>query len=205
MARVDARLRTKVSRCRTMRADRSASAQITSTPRLLTSSSGISDSRSAQLRIVASGLFSSCATPDTSSDRRQLLVLQQLLVQLPRAIVEPLALGGVTQQRIDQDAAAFGGLHVRGNVHLQLRLVGLAHSQQIVRDATSLVSRSRKPACGHVVNRAGANGSTDASGVSRRPNSRLSAGLATTVRPGSEVPGFSTPRTRPPAGHRGGG
>ena len=64
------------------------------------------------------------------ADRRQLLVLQQLLVQLPRAIVEPLALGGVTQQRIDQDAAAFGGPHVRGNVHLQLRLVGLAHSQQ---------------------------------------------------------------------------
>ena len=69
------------------------------------------------------------------ADRRQLLVLQQLLVQLPRAIVEPLALGGVAQERVDQDAAALGGTHVRRHVHLQQRLVGLAHPQQVVRDA----------------------------------------------------------------------
>src|SRR6187401_2011047 len=53
-----------VSRLRTMRAARSDSPRMTSRPCFVLSSTFRSERRSAQERIVASGLFSSCATPE---------------------------------------------------------------------------------------------------------------------------------------------
>ena len=67
IARVDCRLRANVSRLRTILAARSDSLRMVSRPRLVFSSiseGGRCDSRSAHVRIVASGLFSSCATPE---------------------------------------------------------------------------------------------------------------------------------------------
>ena len=118
-----------------MRAARSASARMTSTPRVPTSESGVSASRSAQLRMVASGLFSSCATPETVWPIAAIFSrCEQLLVQVARLVVEPFALGDVAKQRVDQHAAAVGRADVRRDVHEHRRLVGPAHPQQIVRD-----------------------------------------------------------------------
>jgi hypothetical protein len=58
------RLRAKVSRLRTIRAARSDSARIVSIPRRVVASTSREARRSAHVRIVASGLFSSCATPE---------------------------------------------------------------------------------------------------------------------------------------------
>ena len=59
------RLRAKVSNWRTIFAARSASWRITSTLRRVPSSSVRAARRSDQVRMVASGLLSSCATPET--------------------------------------------------------------------------------------------------------------------------------------------
>ena len=64
IVRVVWRLRAKVSRLRTMRAARSASWRMVSRPRRDGGSRSRSASRSAHVRMVASGLFSSCATPE---------------------------------------------------------------------------------------------------------------------------------------------
>ena len=64
IARVVWRLRAKVSRLRTILAARSDSLRMVSRPRRVWSSAGRCDSRSAHVRMVASGLFSSCATPE---------------------------------------------------------------------------------------------------------------------------------------------
>ena len=58
-------LRANVSRLRTILAARSASPRMMPTPRPVSASSDRPARRSDQVRIVASGLFSSCATPDT--------------------------------------------------------------------------------------------------------------------------------------------
>jgi hypothetical protein len=65
IARVVCRLRANVSRLRTIRAERSASDRITSSPRRAWSSTCRRESRSAQVRMVARGLLSSWAMPET--------------------------------------------------------------------------------------------------------------------------------------------
>ena len=68
---------------------------------------GVPLSRSAQARIVASGLFSSCATPDIVwPSAASLLGLRQLLVQIARLILQLLALGDVAHHGLDAQRAA---------------------------------------------------------------------------------------------------
>jgi hypothetical protein len=83
--------------------------------------------------MVASGLFSSCATPEIGlAERGQLLGLQQLLVEVARLVVELLALADVAQQRLDAENASRQRLGARGELDPELLVVGPAHPEQVV-------------------------------------------------------------------------
>ena len=107
IARVDCRLRANVSRLRTIRAARSASPRMTSTPRRGRGIEGLfgqalgpaQDRRERVVQLVGDA-------GNRLSERRHLFRLQQLLVQVARLVVDLLALADVADERLDAHAAA---------------------------------------------------------------------------------------------------
>ncbi len=117
---------------------------------------GRSASRSAHDRIVASGLFSSCATPEMVwPERGHLLGLQQLVAAVARLIVALLALAHVANQRLDPQGRRVCRLHgirvgIRrggGDFDPDRRAVDLAKAQQMIRNRAVLVELGREATC----------------------------------------------------------
>ena len=117
-----------------MRAARSAALWMASRSRRVGSSSRRPASRSAQARIVASGLFSSCATPDiVCPSGRELFGLRQLEVQIARLILQLLALGDVAHHRFDAQSVGAGQpLGARRDFDPHGRAVGAPQAQQVI-------------------------------------------------------------------------
>jgi len=119
-----------------MRAARSDSERIVSSPRRTGSSSGVRDERrSAQdggERVVE--LVRDAR--DRLAERRHLLGLQQLGVEIAGLVVELLALADVAHQRFDPHAAAVfaQAIGVRGHLHPDRIAVGAFQAKQIVGD-----------------------------------------------------------------------
>src|SRR5262249_39515154 len=62
----------------------------------------------------------------------ELFRLQQLVVEIARLVLEPLALADVAHERLDPQAARFVGVGVRGDFHPDRNLVGAAEAQQVI-------------------------------------------------------------------------
>ena len=98
-----------------MRAARSDSERMVSSPRRTWSSSGVRvERRSAQVRMVAERIvqFVSHAR-DRLAERGHLLGLQQLVIDVARFVVQLLAFADVADERFDADAA----VALRGRRH----------------------------------------------------------------------------------------
>ena len=135
MVRVVWRLRAKVSRLRTMRAARSASWRIVSRPRRDCGSRSRSASRSAHVRIVASGIVQLVRDAgDGGAERRHLLGLQQLAVEVAGLVLEPLAVADVAHEGVEPQQPLAGGLGVGRHLHPDGGAVGAPQPEQIVRD-----------------------------------------------------------------------
>ena len=80
---------------------------------------------------------------DRLPERRELFRLQQLVVQIARLILEPLALADVAHQRLDRGAPSGRRLRVRGHLHPDRRPVGAAQPQQVVGDAIRRAAAAR--------------------------------------------------------------
>jgi hypothetical protein len=137
------------------------------------------------VRIVASGLFSSCATPEIVwPSAGELLGLQQLVVQVARLILEALPLADVAHQRLDADAALVG-LGVRGDLHPDRHLVGAAQPQQVVghRSVARQPPRRthRAPADRRSARRRTAGSRVGRVGGRRKPNISLRCGVRARV------------------------
>ena len=136
IARVVWRLRAKVSRLRTIFAARSDSLRIVSRPRRVWSSvcrcdEALCPRQDCRERIVQ--LVRD--TGDRLAERRELLGLQQLVIQVARLVLEPLSLADIAHQRFDAQPfrPAFG---VRRDFDPDRRPIGAAQPKQVVGDRT---------------------------------------------------------------------
>ena len=68
------------------------------------------------------------------AERRHLFRLQQLLIEVARLVVQPLALADVADQRFDADRALRRRLGARGDLDPDGGAVHAAHAQQVVGD-----------------------------------------------------------------------
>ena len=68
---------------------------------------------------------------DRLAERRELLGLQQLMIEIARLILEPLAVADVAHERFDAHAVA-AGLGVRRDLDPHRRLVGAPQAKQVV-------------------------------------------------------------------------
>ena len=71
---------------------------------------------------------------DRLAERGELLGLQQLVIEVARLVLEPLALADVAHQRLDVDAAVLERLGVRGDLDPDRDAIGAAQPQQVVGD-----------------------------------------------------------------------
>ena len=136
VARVECRLRANVSRCRTMRAARSASWRIVSSPCLI-SGPGLparhplgphQDRGERVVQLVGDA-------GDGLAEHRHLLGLQELLVEVARLFLELPALADVAEQRVDlQRVGRRPGLRLAGDLDPQGGAVGAAEPQEVVGD-----------------------------------------------------------------------
>jgi hypothetical protein len=102
IVRVLWRLRAKVSSCRTILAARSALVEDHVHARACRRRACALHRRFGHVRIVASGLLSSCATPGHGlAEGGHLFGLQQLLIEVARLVVELLPLADVAHQGVD--------------------------------------------------------------------------------------------------------
>ena len=109
------------------------------------SSAGRCDSRSAQVRIVASGIVQLVRDAgDRLAERRELLRLQQLMIEIARLILEALALADVAHERFDAQAVA-AALGVRRHLDPHRRLVGAAQAEQVVADGAVTLEPAEEP------------------------------------------------------------
>ena len=69
------------------------------------------------------------------AERRQLLGLQQLLIEVARLIVQTLALADVTHQRIEPEAAVAVGRGLPGHLHPGGGAVGASQAHEMIDDA----------------------------------------------------------------------
>ena len=69
---------------------------------------------------------------DRLAERRELLRLQQLVVEIARLVLEPLALADVAHQRLDAQRRVGRVLGVRGHFDPHQRAVGATQAQQVV-------------------------------------------------------------------------
>ena len=86
--------------------------------------------------IVASGLFSSWATPEIVwPERGHLLGLQQLVIDVAGFVVELLALADVAHERLEPQALIVGWrIGARRHLHPHRVAVGAAQAQQVIVD-----------------------------------------------------------------------
>ena len=71
------------------------------------------------------------------AERRQLLRLQQLMVEVPRLILQPLPFADVAHQRLDAQLARLGArFGVRGHLDPDQRQVGTAQAEQVIGDGS---------------------------------------------------------------------
>ena len=119
-----------------MRAARSDSLRIVSRPRRTGSSSGAlrepfgpaEDRRERVVQFVRDA-------GDRLPERRHLLRLQQLVIDVARFVVQLLAFADVADERLDAQAAVLGRrIGARGQLHPDRVAVGAAQAQQIVVD-----------------------------------------------------------------------
>ena len=73
-------------------------------------------------------------TRDRLSQRRHLLCLQQLVIDLAHLVIQLLPLSDVAQQRFDTYARVADHLGARGEFHPDRRVVGAPQPQEVVRD-----------------------------------------------------------------------
>jgi hypothetical protein len=79
------------------------------------------------------------------AERRELLGLEQLVVEIARLVLETLALAHVAHERLDAGFAA-GRLGVRRDLDPRQRLIGAPEPQQVVGDRpVAFRRRSRNP------------------------------------------------------------
>ena len=84
--------------------------------------------------MVASGLFSSCATPEIVwPSAAMLLGLQQLVIEVAGLVLELLAVAHVTNQRVDPQAVAHG-LGACRHLDPDEPAVVLVQPQQVIAD-----------------------------------------------------------------------
>ena len=103
-------------------------------PRLVTSSSARPASRSAQVRIVASGVVELVGhTRHGLPQRRQLLRLEQLAEKVASLILELASFADVTDQRLEPWSVPCGGeVEVGGDLDPERRIVRPPQTQQVV-------------------------------------------------------------------------
>ena len=103
------------------------------TPRFVSGSSERPASRSDQVRIVASGLFNSCATPDTVwPSAASFSLLQQVVIHVAVVIRHPAALGHVPEQGVDARRSGIAGGKVCRDLDPDRLVVGPAQPERIV-------------------------------------------------------------------------
>jgi hypothetical protein len=73
---------------------------------------------------------------DRLAERRQLLGLQQLVIEIARLIFETLALADVAHQRFDAEAALGLALCVRRDFDPDCHAIGAAQAHQVIGDRT---------------------------------------------------------------------
>ena len=104
---------------------------------------------------------------DRLAERRHLLGLQQLVIDVARLVVELLALADVAHERLDAQAAGVGRrIGPRGHLHPHRAVVGAAQPQQVVGDGAVR---------GQPLDERGAGLRIDEALAIERPDSRLPA------------------------------
>ena len=75
--------------------------------------------------------------------RGELLGLQQLMVQIARLILEPLAIADVAHQRFDTETITTA-LRMRGHLHPHRRSVGATQTQQVISHCAIVLQAAKK-------------------------------------------------------------
>ena len=162
-----------------MRAARSASPRIVSRPCAdLVEPACLRDSRSAQHQDRGERVVQLVRDArNRLSERRHLLGLQELLVEVARLVVELLALADVAQERVDAQDVRGRGRAARCAGHLDPdgAAVGAPESQQVVGDARRHGAGSRGAPHGPPGRRTGRGRTGARRPEGRRPDSRRAA------------------------------